>query len=198
MLLVEEGIEGCMEGLNLSLRCAAEESPSLDEVNGVVQHVQLWKCVLSSLGTPVLMDISHHTAPCINIACCPSVRTKQAVMQLLQPARKDRVRGFRCCRDVGSGCEECSTAFSLDPLADFGPVEIVEIALPAATSGMHRGDCLQRCLEALLAQQLAECVENDAITDTEEEMERSRNDALGRDGEEWLLATYLALCAIEQ
>ena len=91
--------------------------------------------------------------------------------------------------DVGSGCEECSTAFSLDPLADFGPVEIVEIALPAATSGMHRRDCLQRCLEALLAQQLAECVENDAIADAEEEMERSRHDALRRDGEEWLLVS---------
>jgi hypothetical protein len=56
---------------------------------------------------------------------------------------------------------------------------------------MHGGDCLQRCLEALFAQQLAECIQNDAIADAEEQVERSRHDALGRNSEE------RRVCAIE-
>jgi xanthine/CO dehydrogenase XdhC/CoxF family maturation factor len=53
---------------------------------------------------------------------------------------------------------------------------------------MDGGDALQRRLDTLLAQQLAERIENDAIADAEEEMEGGRNDTLGKDGEEWLLA----------
>jgi len=39
----------------------------------------------------------------------------------------------------------------------------------------------------LLAQQLAECIEDDSIADAEEEMKRSRNDALGWDSEQGTL-----------
>ena len=134
MLLVEEGIEGSMKGLNLSLGDATEESPSLDEVNGVMQHVQLGKCGLRGLCRPVGVNVAHHAAPSVDIGGSPLVRAKQAMMQLLQPAREDGVRGFRCYRDVGSSCEECSTALPLDPLADFRPIEIIEIALATAAS----------------------------------------------------------------
>jgi hypothetical protein len=53
---------------------------------------------------------------------------------------------------------------------------------------VHCGDGSESCLHTLLAQQLAEGVEDDAIADAEEEMEWSGNDALGWDGEERLLA----------
>ena len=43
-------------------------------------------------------------------------------------------------------------------------------------------------LHALLAQQLAECFEDDAIADAQEEVQRGGHDALRRDGEERLLA----------
>ena len=48
---------------------------------------------------------------------------------------------------------------------------------------MHGFDRLQCLLDQWLAQQLAECIKDDAIADAEEEMEWSRNNALGRDGE---------------
>ena len=50
---------------------------------------------------------------------------------------------------------------------------------------MHSRDALQRRLNALFAQQLAERVEDDAIADAEEEMEWCGDDALRLDGEEW-------------
>ena len=50
------------------------------------------------------------------------------------------------------------------------------------------GDRLQGRFYSLLAQQLAERVEDDAIADAEEEVEWRRHDALGRDGEQRLLA----------
>ena len=113
-------------------------------------------------------------------------------MQLLQPAGEDGVRRSSSSRD-GRGCsssrEERSAAFLLDPLADFWSIEVVEVTLPTAASGMHSCDCLQCSLEALLAQQFAECIEDDAITDAEVEMEGSGDYALGRDGEKWLLAS---------
>lgn len=52
-------------------------------------------------------------------------------------------------------------------------------------------DALQCRLDTLLAQQFAECIENDAIADAEEEMERSGNDALRWDGQKRLM------CAID-
>lgn len=52
------------------------------------------------------------------------------------------------------------------------------------TSGMYSSNCLQCCLDALLAQQFAESVEYDAIADAQEEMEWRRYDALRQYGEE--------------
>ena len=48
--------------------------------------------------------------------------------------------------------------------------------------------CLQRLLNELLAEQLAECIEDDAIADAKKEMERSGNDAFRDDDEKRLLA----------
>ena len=49
MLLVEEGVEGGMEGLDLRLRCAAKEMMALSEFQRVSEHVELRKCSLTSL-----------------------------------------------------------------------------------------------------------------------------------------------------
>ena len=132
MLLVEESVESSVEGLDLSLGGTAEEPMTLGELDGVMQHVQLWKRVLSGLRTPVLMDVDHHSAPSIDIGSTPVVRAEQAMMELLQPAGEDRVRCLYCCWDISNSCEECRTAFSLNPLADLRPVEVVEVALPTA------------------------------------------------------------------
>ena len=93
MLLVEEGVESGMEGFDLSLRRAAEKSMTLGEFDGVMQHVQLRKRVLRGFLTPVLMDITHHSTPSLDIGSTPVIRAKQAMMELLQPAGEDRVRG---------------------------------------------------------------------------------------------------------
>ena len=49
---------------------------------------------------------------------------------------------------------------------------------------MNSRDGLQCSLDAILAHQLAKCIENDAITDAQEEVERSGDDALRGDEEE--------------
>ncbi len=85
MLLVEERVERGVEGLNLRLRRAPEESMPLSEFDGVVQHVQLGERLGMGFRLPVLMDIAHCSAPGIDIARRPVVRVKQAMMQLLQP-----------------------------------------------------------------------------------------------------------------
>ena len=54
----------------------------------------------------------------------------------------------------------------------------------AAASRVNSSDGFQCRLDSLLAQQLAERIEDDAIADTEEEMEGSGHDALRMDGEE--------------
>lgn len=157
---------------------------TLSEVDGVMQHMQLWKWLRMCFRLPVLMNVAHHAAPCVDIGRCPVARAKQAMMQLLQPAGEDGVGGLRCCWDIGSSCEECGAAFPLDPLADLRPVEVVQVSSAAAASGVHGGDALQRCFDALFAQQFAECIEDDAIANAKEEVERSRHDVLRRDREE--------------
>ena len=107
---------------------------TLSEFDRVVQHVQLRKWLLRSLAAPVGVNISHHSAPGIDIGSTPVVRVKQAMMQLLQPAIEDGMRRLRSCWDIGNSCEECRTAFSLDPPTDLRPVEIVEVALASAAS----------------------------------------------------------------
>ena len=90
--------------------------------------------------------------------------------------------------EAAAAASTLGTASPLDPLADLRSVEVVQVGCTAATRRMDGSNALQRRLHALLAQQLAECIEDDAIADTEEEVEGSGNDALGRDGEERLLA----------
>src|SRR6478735_12206058 len=130
----------------------------LSEVDRVMQHVQLGKGSLRGLCAPVLMDITHHAAPCLDLIAAPVTRAQQAMLQLLQPAREDGVRGSGGSRDVLllCGCSEKSrAAFSPDPLADLWPVEVVQVSSATAARRVHGGDALQRCLYALLAQQLA-------------------------------------------
>ena len=91
MLLVEEGVESSMEGLDLRLGGAAEEAMTLGELDGVMQHVQLRKRVLGGLQLPVLMDITHHSTPSLDIGSTPVIRAKQTMMELLQPAGEDGV-----------------------------------------------------------------------------------------------------------
>src|SRR5680860_1816797 len=110
------------------------------------------------------------------------------MMQLLQPAREDGVRGGGGGREGGgssSSCQHTRATFSLDPLTDLRSVEIVQVTLASAASRVDSGDGSESCLHMLLAQQLAECIQNDAIADAEEEMERSGHDALRRDREQW-------------
>src|SRR4051812_30750614 len=102
MMVVEEGVELRMKRLDLSLRGAAEEAMPLGEVDSMMQHVQLRERLGFGLGAPVLMNVAHHAAPRVDIGCRPVVRSKQAVMQLLQPAGEDRVRG-RSRRGEGGG-----------------------------------------------------------------------------------------------
>lgn len=154
---------------------------TLSELDGVMQHVKLRECSDGGLGTPVLMDVTHCSAPCIDICCGPVVGAKQAVMQLLQPAGEDGVGGRGCSRqgDRGSSSSQHTrAALPHDPFADLGSIEVVQVSCAAAASRVHGLDaryCLQHCA---FPQQLAECVENDAIANPEEEMKWSRDDAL--------------------
>ncbi len=67
-------------------------------------------------------------------------------------------------------------------------------------------DLFQSLLDEFLPQQFAECIEDDAVADAKEEVERSRNDALTVDGEEAIVAAVAGvrvlrlaiLCAAEQ
>ena len=160
---------------------------SLGELDGVVQHVQLGEWLGMCFSLPVLMNIAHCSAPGIDICRCPLIGVEQAVVQLLQPAREDGVGGSGGGRE-GRGCsnrrQHTRTALSPDPLADLWPIEIVQVTLASTASRVDGGNALQRRLDTLLPQQLAECVQDDAIADAEEEVEWSGDDALGRDGEE--------------
>ena len=187
MLLVEEGVERSVVGLDLRLAGSAKEAMSLGEVNSMVQHVQLGEGGDGGLRSPVAVNITHHAAPGVDVGCCPVTRAQQAIMQLLQPAGEDGVRSGSSSREGGRRCGSCQhtgTAFLLDPFADLLSVEVIQVSGAAAASRMDRGDAFQRLLDALLAQQLAECVEDDAVADAEKKMERSGHDALGWDGEE--------------
>ena len=89
------------------------------------------------LSSPVLMDVTHHTAPCINIARCPVVRVKQRMVELGEPTCEDGMSSRSCSRERGrrsSSCDKCSTAFSFDPLTDLWSIQIVELTLTTATS----------------------------------------------------------------
>ena len=64
--------------------------------------------------------------------CCPLVLVQQMIVQLLQPAREDGVRGLVSAGQVllvSSSCAECCAAVLLDPLADLGPVELEQVTL---------------------------------------------------------------------
>src|SRR5690606_1956852 len=76
MLLVEQRVEGSVERLDLRFARTPEEAMPLSEVDGVMQHVQLGKGCLRGLCAPVLMNITHHTAPCVEIGRCPDISTK--------------------------------------------------------------------------------------------------------------------------
>jgi hypothetical protein len=77
MLLVEERAELRMEGLDLSLGRAAEESMALGEFDRVSQHVKL----ALGLRLPVLMDVVHHAAPGVDIRRSPVAREEEQVVQ---------------------------------------------------------------------------------------------------------------------
>jgi len=62
---------------------------------------------------------------------------------------------------------------------------------------MDRGDSLQSRLDSLLAQQLAERVENDAIANAEEKMEWSEHDVLRENGQQgWLIGMNEVMVAL--
>ena len=90
---------------------------------------------------------------------------------------------------AASSCEDVCAAFLLDELADLRPVEIIQVALTTAASGMDGVDGGECRLQTFLTEQLAECIEDDAIADAEEEVEGCGYDALRRDGEERLMCT---------
>ena len=110
---------------------------------------------------------------------------------------------LRRCIDLTSisrCCEESGAAFLLNPLANLRPVELEDVAAAAAACLMDGSDMLQRLLDELFAQQFAERIEDDAVADAEEEMERSGNDALWVDGEErrvvWVQGMAIARSAV--
>ena len=83
----------------------------------------------------MLLDVIDHAAPGVNVDSTPVSRAKQAMMQLLQPARKDGVRGCGSSSDrrrCSSSSENTKAAFLLDPLADLWSVEVMEVSGAAA------------------------------------------------------------------
>jgi len=115
---------------------------------------------------------------------------QQMVVQLLQPALEDGEGGAGGCIDTAiarGSCQQCGAAILLETLANLRPVEIVKIALATAASRMNRRYLLQRLLDKFLSQQFAEYIEDDAIADTQEEVQRSGHDAFGIDLQQcWL------------
>ena len=79
----------------------------LSKVDRVMQHVQLRKCSDGGFRSPVLMNITHHAAPGVDIGCRPVVGAKQAMMQLLQPAGED---GVLCRSSSREGRRRCSSS----------------------------------------------------------------------------------------
>ena len=57
MLLVEEGVERSVVGLDLRLAGSAKEAMSLGEVNSMVQHVQLGEGGDGGLRSPVAVNM---------------------------------------------------------------------------------------------------------------------------------------------
>jgi hypothetical protein len=86
MLLVEEGVEGGMEGLDLRLRCATEEMMALSKFQRVSEHVELRKCSLTSLTGPVVLNILHCFTPILDLLCLPLFLVEEVFVQLLLPA----------------------------------------------------------------------------------------------------------------
>ena len=104
-------------------------------------------------GLPVLMDIAHSSAPGVDIGWSPVARMEKRMMQLLEPAGEDGVGGLHTVGDgcrCFSSCEDVCTAFLLNELADLGPVEIIQVALSAASSRMNNGDGRECRLYAFL------------------------------------------------
>ena len=187
MVIVEEGVEGGMGGLNLCLRSTTEEAMPLSELEGVPQHVELRECGLRGGGRPMLLDVIHCCPPILDLLRRPLLLVEQMGVQILEPSLESREGGLLRGSEVSllfSCSAECSIAFSLDPLADLWPIEVVEVALSTASSRMDCCDGFQSLLDQLLREEFAEYIEDDAIADTEEEVEWCGDDALGREGEE--------------
>ena len=155
MLLVEEGIEGGMTGLDLCLRRTAEEAIALGEVDGVLEHVQLRERLRTCFRLPVPLDVIDRHAPGIDVGCCPVTRVEERIVQLVQPTGEDGVGGLHTVGDGGcctSGCESTRAAFSLDELADLRSVELVQVADATATSRVNGFDALDGFQHDLLAE----------------------------------------------
>jgi hypothetical protein len=91
MVIVKEGIELSMEGLDLRLARTSEESMPLGKFNGVMKHVQLREWGLTSLAGPVLLYILHCCAPILNLCWFPVLLVQQVIMQIFEPACEDGV-----------------------------------------------------------------------------------------------------------
>jgi len=187
MMIVEEGVEGGMGGLDLCFRSATEEAMPLGELQRVAEHVQLRECGLIGGGRPVLLNIIHCCTPILDLLWCPLSLVQEVIVQILEPSLESREGGFLsdseaflhfCCN------AECSTALPLDPLADLRPVEVIQVALSTAAGRMDGSHLRESLLNELLREEFAEGIQDDAIADAEEEVEWCRHDALGIDGEE--------------
>jgi hypothetical protein len=60
MVEMEKLVECRMIRLDLSLRCLAEKAKALCKVDGMEEHMQLWKSAAVRLRLPVLMDTTPH------------------------------------------------------------------------------------------------------------------------------------------
>ena len=88
--------------------------------------MQLREWLGVSFGLPVLLDVVDGGTPGIDIGWCPVARAEERMVQLLQPAGEDGVRGLDAVSDgcrCSSSCEDTRGAFLLDELADLRSVE---------------------------------------------------------------------------
>lgn len=108
---------------------------TLGELQRVEQHVKLRECGLLGLRLPVLMDVIDRRTPVLDLLRSPLLFMEEMIMQLLQPAGEDGVGGLLLSSEAVrllSCCADTRTASLLDPLANLGPIEIIQITLPTA------------------------------------------------------------------
>ena len=137
MLLVKEALELEVIRLDLSLGSSAEETISLSELQRVAEHVELRKCSLASLCTPVVLNILHCFTPVLDLLGFPFLLEEEMIVQLLQPALEGGISGFLSGSEgslLFSSCAECAAAILLDPFANLGSVELKYISATAAAS----------------------------------------------------------------